>query len=86
MTEKIKKIKNQKRSPINSLRKKKIDHKTDERNTYLTKTQDEDEYFWCLIQVSKASSLPGNGAKNLMDQILNSLKGCQKLDSSNFNP
>ena len=29
------KIKNKKRSPINSLRKKKIDHKTDERKTYL---------------------------------------------------
>ena len=35
--------KNQKLSPINSLRKKKIDHKTDERKTYLTKAHDEDE-------------------------------------------
>ena len=31
------------------------------------------EYFCVLIQASKASSLPDNGAKNLMDQILNSL-------------
>ena len=36
--------------------------------------------FCMLIQASKASSLPGNDAKNMTGQILNSLfKGCQKL-------
>ena len=29
--------------------------------------------FVVLIQASKASSLPGNGAKNLTEKILNSL-------------
>ena len=57
---------------IKFLRKKKRDHATDEEEI-LTSAN-------ALFHVSNASSLPGNGAKNLMNKFLTPLQGwCKTL-------
>ena len=63
------KIKNSK-TKSNQFPSEEENRSQDGRKKNLLDTRRRDEYFWCLIQASKASSLPGNGAKNLTDQIL----------------